>query len=523
MNKFDATFLDELDSFVFLCDKKGAIHFANRCFLKKFGKVSNIREIKHLFSVDICVLDDSDILQYSPVESALLSKEQYFAVVDFEESYRQFRKVILKVLNAEDDKKLFIISYADDLSTIKEELNELKTQANLYKFMKKEAENQTIKASLLNRVSASIRDTIDKNEIIEKSIEETIYTLGASSARFYENKTNKTFLFGLDDNTSLFGNAEELMAKEFVLSPDRQKLFVSVKYREKSIGYLLIEYSQKNKLWRDEEIQLVVNICSQLAIAINQAYLFEELDNTLKELRDTQLQLVQSEKMASLGHLVAGIAHEINTPIGVINSNNDLIKKCVLSLEHKEEEAGKFGVIENSLDIVTKAIDRINKVVKSLKNFARLDEADMQDADINEGILSTLELLNHEFKNRIAIETHLGNIPKIKCHPNLLNQVFMNLLINASQSIEAGGKIIISSFLEGNTLVLSFKDNGTGIKEENLSKIFDPGFTTKGVGVGTGLGLSICFKIIEKHGGIIDVKSKYGEGSEFLIKIPVKN
>ena len=186
MNKFDATFLDELDSFVFLCDKKGAIHFANRCFLKKFGKVSNIREIKHLFSVDICVLDDSDILQYSPVESALLSKEQYFAVVDFEESYRQFRKVILKVLNAEDDKKLFIISYADDLSTIKEELNELKTQANLYKFMKKEAENQTIKASLLNRVSASIRDTIDKNEIIEKSIEETIYTLGASSARFYE-------------------------------------------------------------------------------------------------------------------------------------------------------------------------------------------------------------------------------------------------------------------------------------------------------------------------------------------------
>ena len=260
MNKFDATFLDELDSFVFLCDKKGAIHFANRCFLKKFGKVSNIREIKHLFSVDICVLDDSDILQYSPVESALLSKEQYFAVVDFEESYRQFRKVILKVLNAEDDKKLFIISYADDLSTIKEELNELKTQANLYKFMKKEAENQTIKASLLNRVSASIRDTIDKNEIIEKSIEETIYTLGASSARFYENKTNKTFLFGLDDNTSLFGNAEELMAKEFVLSPDRQKLFVSVKYREKSIGYLLIEYSQKNKLWRDEEIQLVVNI-----------------------------------------------------------------------------------------------------------------------------------------------------------------------------------------------------------------------------------------------------------------------
>ena len=99
----------------------------------------------------------------------------------------------------------------------------------------------------------------------------------------------------------------------------------------------------------------------------------------------------------------------------------------------------------------------------------------------------------------------------------------MNLLINASQSIETGGKIIISSFLEGNTLVLSFKDNGTGIKEENLSKIFDPGFTTKGVGVGTGLGLSICFKIIEKHGGIIDVKSKYGEGSEFLIKIPVKN
>ena len=510
MNNFDPIFVDELDLFIFLCDKKGTISFANRYFLKKFGNISNIREIKHLFSVDICVLDDSDILQYSPVESALLSKEQYFAVVDFEEKYRQFRKVILRVLTYGDDQKWFIISYNDDLSTIKEELNELKTQANLYKFMKKEAENHSIKASLLNRISVSIRDTVDKNEIIEKSIAETIYTLGASSAKFYENKTNKTFFFGLKNNVELFQKQEELLFNEYVLSSDRQKLFVGVKYRENLIGYLLIEYSQKNKFWRNEEIQLVVNICSQLAIAINQAYLFEELDRALKELKETQIQLVQSEKMAALGHLVAGIAHEINTPIGVISSNNDLIKKCIVSLNHREEEVGKFGIIDNSLDIVSKAVDRINKVIKS------------QDADINEGILSTLELLNHEFKDRILVETNLGNLPKIKCHPNLLNQVFMNLLINSSQSIENNGKIFIASSVENNILLLTFKDNGKGIKKEYLSKIFDPGFTTKGVGVGTGLGLSICFKIIEKHCGSIEVKSREGEGTEFLIRIPVK-
>lgn len=521
MDRFDINLFNEIDSFVFLCDLKGNIIFSNRCFERKFGKISNIHEIKHLFSLDICVLDDSNILYYSPLESGLFSEEPYFAVVEFEESYREFRKVILKSLNY-DNKKLFLLSYAEDLSSIKEELNELKSQANLYKYMKKDAENRSIKAALINRVSASIRDTVDKNEIIEKTVSEILTTLGASCALFFDERAKKFFYFGNHDKTSSLKGDRSSFLKKYELSEDAKKLFMPVLYRDKSVGYLCIEYSQKNKQWKSEEIQLIESICSQLAIAMNQAYLFEELDNTLKELRETQIQLVQSEKMASLGHLVAGIAHEINTPIGVINSNNDLMKRCFSSLR-KENEDAKFGVIENSLDIVSKAIERINKVVKSLKNFARLDEADMQEADINEGILSTLELLNHEFKNRIDVKTNLAGMPLIKCHANLLNQVFMNLLVNASQSIENKGEIAISTHYDGQNVVLSFKDSGMGIKKEHLPRIFDPGFTTKGVGVGTGLGLSICYKIIEKHGGKIVVESEEDKGTTFIIKIPVKN
>lgn len=170
-------------------------------------------------------------------------------------------------------------------------------------------------------------------------------------------------------------------------------------------------------------------------------------------------------------------------------------------------------------DIDKEAIQRISNIVTSLKKFVRLDEAELQEADINKELDLTLELIRHETKSRIRVEKKYGEIPSIRCFPNMLNQVFTNILINACQAIEGNGTIKITTDYVDEKLIVRVKDSGKGIPENELNKIFSAGFTTKGVGVGTGLGLAICAKIIEKHGGEIIVNSELGHGSEFIITI----
>ena len=166
--------------------------------------------------------------------------------------------------------------------------------------------------------------------------------------------------------------------------------------------------------------------------------------------------------------------------------------------------------------------ERITKIVRVLKNFARLDEAEFQEADIHEGLDSTLTLLNHQIKDRVDVVKDYGDIGKIQCYPNRLNQVFMNVLNNASQAIQERGTISIKTSIEKGKVNIRIVDDGEGIKKENLEKIFDPGFTTRGVGVGTGLGLSISYNIIKDHHGEIKVKSDLGKGTEILIILPMK-
>ena len=147
---------------------------------------------------------------------------------------------------------------------------------------------------------------------------------------------------------------------------------------------------------------------------------------------------------------------------------------------------------------------------------------ELQDADLHEGLESTLTLVHHEIKNRIEVIRDYGDIPQVRCHPNQINQVFMNLLVNASQAIPEQGEIRIRTFRDGDKVKVQISDNGVGIPAEHLTKIYDPGFTTKGVGVGTGLGLSICFKIVQDHGGGIDVESEVGRGSTFTVWLPIR-
>jgi PAS domain S-box-containing protein len=259
-----------------------------------------------------------------------------------------------------------------------------------------------------------------------------------------------------------------------------------------------------------------------------------EVDARTKALRESQSRMVQQEKMAALGGLVAGIAHEVNTPIGTINSSADTLARSLQTVRRtlaapdapesiREDKRLRqiLDLLEDIARINKLACERIVAIVGSLRNFARLDEADFQSADLRVGLDSTLTLLRHELKNRIAVVKDYEDIPSIRCHPNQVNQVFMNLLVNAAQAIREKGEIRLRTFVEDGMVAVSVQDSGVGIPAKSLANIFDPGFTTKGVGIGTGLGLSICFKIAQDHGGRIDVESEVGKGSTFTLRLPV--
>jgi len=271
-----------------------------------------------------------------------------------------------------------------------------------------------------------------------------------------------------------------------------------------------------------------------------------------EKLKQSQAKLVHSEKMASLGQLAAGIAHEINNPIGFITSNLNTLAQYVETFsqllthyEHltapeavendalRQAELDKINSIkaEEDLDFIAQDLSlligessagllRVKEIVQGLKNFARIDSDERQEADINKGIEATLRVIWNELKYRCNVVTDLGPLPHIYCHSGQLNQVFMNLIMNAAQAIDSEGTITIQTEYRDEHVLVRISDTGCGISPENLDKIYNPFFTTKPVGEGTGLGLSISFGIIEKHGGRIEVESDPGQGTTFTVFLP---
>ncbi len=253
-----------------------------------------------------------------------------------------------------------------------------------------------------------------------------------------------------------------------------------------------------------------------------------------RELEESHGQLIQSEKMAALGNLVAGIAHEINNPIGAMSSALDIVGRAIERLQQQVDEDGREMAEEAELHRLIRLLEtnnrnaiaagnRVAEVVRSLKNFARLDEAEYQMADLREGLDSTLTLLRRDLGDRITVERQYGDIPKILCFPGELNQVFMNLIANAIQSVNGEGTVTIETSARDEGVCVSIGDTGTGIPPENLERIFDPGFTTHGVGVGVELGLSTSYNIVQKHGGSIEVESEVGRGSTFTVRVPERS
>ena len=248
----------------------------------------------------------------------------------------------------------------------------------------------------------------------------------------------------------------------------------------------------------------------------------EELTATMDDLQQTQAQLIISDKMATLGNMVAGVAHEINTPLGSILSNVQMELMLLESVDPKDNDS-ITSFMENVTAFNTinrEALSRIVEIVKNLKNFARLDEAELKEVNVHDGLNSTLMLINYQLK-AIKLKLDYGEIPPVTCFPQQLNQVFLNILVNAIQAIKGEGSIKIKTEYKNQKVLISFEDTGCGIDPDKIGRIFDPGFTTKGVGVGTGLGLSISYKIIQKHHGNIKVDSTVGVGTKFTIELPV--
>lgn len=298
-------------------------------------------------------------------------------------------------------------------------------------------------------------------------------------------------------------------------------------------------------------LSLVGIVLANIRLRLKERKRIAELTKINTELKQVQAQLLQSEKMASIGSMAAGVAHEINNPIGYVFSNMGTLERYVADLltildDYSALEAqclpdspALARVLQHKRDIdltflrediaalmseSKEGIARVKKIVQDLKEFSHKssDEEDWEVADVHKGLESTINIVWNELKYKCEVKREYGDLPEIECLPSQLNQVFMNMLVNAGQAIETKGVITIRTAVEGSVAHISISDTGKGISPENLQRVFDPFFTTKAVGEGTGLGLSLSYGIVQKHNGRIEVTSEVGVGTSFHIWLPVR-
>lgn len=472
-------------------------------------------------------------------------------------------------------------------------------------------EERVKRLELFERISNAISSTLELQKLLEKVMEITKTVMGAEACSvLLLDKGSSELVF----TVALGEKGEEV--KEFRIKPGqgiagwvlehkepllvrdvksdgrfykevddktgfetRSMIAVPLFVKESIVGVIEVINKASGAPFDNGDKETLATMASQIAVAIDNAKLADdlresneqieeysknleemvlkrtaELEKANRELKAAQAQLLQTEKLSSLGQLAAGIAHEINNPIGFINSNlrtmGEYVEDLMRLIERYDSLLTAIGkrdynalsaisnqvadvkkemkfdfIMEDFNKLIQESRDgayRVYKIVRDLRGFARADDAERKFVDIHNALESTLNIVWNELKYKAEVIKDYGDIPEVECLPTQLNQVFMNILINAGQSIRERGKITIKTYSEMENVFVEISDTGSGIPKENLTKIFDPFFTTKEPGKGTGLGLSIAYNIIKKHNGEISVRSNLGEGTTFTIRLPVK-
>lgn len=400
------------------------------------------------------------------------------------------------------------------------------------------------------------RENRPRSRILSEKLVHFILDRKGSYGRDDEGHKVKTFSYVRPAQDEFFAPV-----KDELVSLGYESLVIQpMMYGEQSRGVFILADRKASRNFSESELVLTKVVAGQVAVAIEHANLVSELSRKNKdlitkninldaknlELKTVQSQLIHQEKMASLGRLVAGIAHELNNPINFVHGNLPYLKQYVGELKRVIDAVNelppesrrsidelknklKYDFLVTDLDNIiadlNEGAERIRHIIRDLKSFSRLDEAELKEASIQEGLESTLKILSQYYgRDKIPVRNEFADIPAVLCYPGQLNQVWMNLLSNAAQSMQdvPDAELVMKTALEDQAVMVTISDRGGGIKAEVQSKIFDPFFTTKPVGQGTGLGLSICHSIIERHGGQIWFECEPGVGTTFFVRVPLQ-
>ncbi|MDR3417797.1 MAG: ATP-binding protein [Nevskia sp.] len=366
-----------------------------------------------------------------------------------------------------------------------------------------------------------------------------------------------TDIFLLRFGRELYGSrsAAEVMNRAPLIVADDLSLEDAAKYVAANIGSPISEDFIITRNGRYDGMGVVIDLLGAMQTRL--AHNARQLAQAYRQLQSSQAALVQSEKMASLGQMVAGVAHEINTPLGYVRNNVDMIQgvfgqlrellgeydrlaqmltddgadeqalgRQLVTVTSAARELHDSGVLDDTAALFGDTlfgVDSIKELATNLRNFSRLDAAKVAEVSLNDCLDQTLVIANHALKGKVKVLKRYGDIPRISCSPSQINQVLLNMVTNAVQAIDHdGGKLLLQTKADGAWLRVRIQDNGKGIRPEHLPRIFDPFFTTKPIGQGTGLGLSISYQIVEAHGGRIEVASAVGKGTRFVVSLPLE-
>ena len=414
-----------------------------------------------------------------------------------------------------------------------------------------------------NELISKIEETIAKHPLINKA---TFWLKNSTTLSSKHNNRKKTLQLSQSEDASLKNEKYVTLSADFLKSLSDQDFNIAIPVKRKAelFGLISLDIKQPWKQSNQEDLSQLVTLANQSAVAMeNNRFIKEtsrlveqlttskvreqyvsqlektnrqldeknkELQKLFRELQEKESQLIHSEKMASLGQLVAGISHELNNPISFIYSNMSILSEYLDELDNRfadnalDKENSIKNLIKEMKDIISdsgRGSKAIKEIVQNLKSFSRLDQADSKDVKMSDLVDNCLKIVKHQIPDSIQVVVDIVDDPVLTVNPGQINQVIINLLSNAIQALNSQGKIEISNHIENDFSVLKITDDGPGIPEDIQSKIFDPFFTTKDVNKGTGLGLSISYSIIKKHNGLISVESYPGKGTAFEVRLPL--